>query len=224
MTDNASARPTLVIGNKNYSSWSLRPWLLMRHHGVAFDEVRLPLDTPEFTSGIERWSPSGRVPVLHRGDLVVWDSLAICEYVDETFLDGRGWPADAQARAIARAVSAEMHSGFQALRTALPLNCRRRAAAMSIPAEARGDLERIMRIWRECRAHYAARGPFLFGGFSIADAMYAPVVLRFRSYLVPLGDVERRYSETMLALPALGEWLAAADAEGMALPKYDKIA
>jgi glutathione S-transferase len=196
----------------------------MRHHGVAFDEVRLPLDTPAFASGIARWSPSGRVPVMHRGDLVVWDSLAISEYVSETFLDGRGWPADAEARAIARAVSAEMHSGFQALRSALPLNCRRRAAATSIPAEARGDIERIGRVWRECRANYAAEGPFLFGSFSIADAMYAPVVLRFRSYVVPLGDVERRYSETMLALPALGEWLAAADAEGMSLPKYDTIA
>ena len=114
MTVNAAIKPTLVIGNKNYSSWSLRPWLLMRHHGVAFDEVRLPLDTPEFASDIARWSPSGRVPVLHRGDLVVWDSLAICEYVNETFLDGRGWPRRLpQARAVARAVSAEMHSGFQ---------------------------------------------------------------------------------------------------------------
>jgi glutathione S-transferase len=224
MTDNASSRPTLVIGNKNYSSWSLRPWLVMRHHGIVFDEVRLPLDTPEFASDIARWSPSGRVPVLHRGDLVVWDSLAICEYVNETFLDGRGWPADGEARAVARAVSAEMHSGFQALRTALPLNCRRRAAATAIPAEARGDIERIMRIWRECRARYSAQGPCLFGGFSIADAMYAPVVLRLRSYGVALGDVERKYSDTMLALPALGEWLAAAEAEGMPLPKYDKIA
>ena len=224
MTDNVSMKPTLVIGNKNYSSWSLRPWLLMRHHGVAFDEVRLPLDTPEFASDIARWSPSGRVPVMHRGDLVVWDSLAICEYVSETWLEGRGWPADDEARAVARAVSAEMHSGFQALRTALPLNCRRRAAATSIPGEVRSDIERITRIWRECRARYSGDGPWLFGGFSIADAMYAPVVLRFRSYVVPLGDVERRYSDTMLALPALGEWLAAAEAEGMPLPKYDKIA
>lgn len=113
---------TLVIGNKNYSSWSLRPWLLLRHHGIAFDEVRLPLDTPEFASGVARWSPSGRVPVLHRGDLVVWDSLAICEYVNETFLEDRGWPREEPTRAVARAVSAEMHSGFVALRNALPMN------------------------------------------------------------------------------------------------------
>ena len=223
MTDDTQ-KPTLVIGNKNYSSWSLRPWLLMRHHGIAFDEVRLPLDTPEFAHDIARWSPSGRVPVMHRGDLVVWDSLAISEYVNETWLDGRGWPADADARAVARAVSAEMHSGFQALRNALPLNCRRRAAATTISADVRADIDRITRIWRECRARYAAAGAYLFGGFSIADAMYAPVVLRFRSYVVPLGDVERRYSETMLALPALGEWLAAAEAEGLPLPKYDTIA
>jgi glutathione S-transferase len=224
MTDTASAKPTLVIGNKNYSSWSLRPWLLMRHHGVAFDEVRLPLDTPEFASDIARWSPSGRVPVLHRGDLVVWDSLAICEYVNETLLSGRGWPADLDVRAIARAVSAEMHSGFQTLRDSLPFNCRRRAPVSALSGEARGEIERITRIWRECRARFGAAGPFLFGGFTIADAMYAPVVLRFRSYVVPLGDVERRYSDAMLALPALGEWIAAAEAEGLPLPKYDKIA
>ena len=127
MNIDAATALTLVIGNKNYSSWSLRPWLLLRHHGIAFDEVRLPLDTRNSTSGIARWSPSGRVPVLHHGELVVWDSLAICEYVNEAYLDGRGWPRDAAARALARAVSAEMHSGFQALRDSLPLNCRRRA-------------------------------------------------------------------------------------------------
>jgi glutathione S-transferase len=215
---------TLVIGNKNYSSWSLRPWLLMRHHDIAFDEVRLPLDTPEFRSGITRWSPSGRVPVLHHGNLVVWDSLAICEYVNEAFLDGRGWPRDGAARAVARAVSAEMHSGFQALRNALPMNCRRRATGFVVPAEARGDIDRITRIWRECRARAAGDEPFLFGAFSIADAMYAPVALRFRTYGVAVGEVERHYADALIALPALREWLAAAEAEGLALPKYDTIA
>jgi len=218
------ARPTLVIGNKNYSSWSLRPWLLMRHHAIEFDEVRLPLDTPEFTSGITRWSPSGRVPVLHRGDLVVWDSLAICEYVSEAFLEGRGWPREPGARAVARAVSAEMHSGFRPLRDALPLNCRKRTSGFVAPAEAMRDIERITRIWRECRARVAGSEPFLFGAFSIADAMYAPVVLRFQTYGVNIGYVERRYADAMLALPALREWLAAAEAEGLALPKYDAIA
>jgi glutathione S-transferase len=225
MTPNASspASLTLVIGDKNYSSWSLRPWLLLRHHGIAFDEVRLPLDTPEFASGIARWSPSGRVPVLHHGDLVVWDSLAICEYADEAFLDGRGWPRDAAARAVARSVSAEMHSGFAALRSSLPLNCRRRIKDFVVPPDAKRDIERIARIWRECRAS-AGDAPFLFGEFSIADAMYAPVALRFRTYGVVLGDVEQRYANALLALPALREWLAAAEAEGHALPKYDSIA
>jgi glutathione S-transferase len=215
---------TLVIGNKNYSSWSLRPWLLMRHHGLAFDEVRLPLDTPEFASGVERWSPSGRVPVLHRGDLVVWDSLAICEYVNETFLDGRGWPRDATARAVARAVSAEMHSGFQPLRTALPMNSRRRARNFVVPPEAQRDIERITHLWRDCRARFGAGGAFLFGEFSIADAMYAPVALRFRTYGVALGDSEQRYAEAVRELPAVREWSAAAEAEGLPLPKYDAIA
>ena len=224
MTDNTSNEAlTLVIGNKNYSSWSLRPWLLMRCFGVAFDEVRLPLETPEFETGVRRWSPSGRVPVLHRGDLVVWDSLAISEYINETFLDGRGWPRDAEARAVARAVSAEMHSGFQTLRNELPLNCRRRARNFVVSPDARRDIERIMRIWRECRAR-AGEGAYLFGAFSIADAMYAPVVLRFETYAIEIGEVERHYADTILALPALKEWLAAAEAEGQALPKYDAVA
>jgi glutathione S-transferase len=215
---------TLVIGNKNYSSWSLRPWLLLRHHGIVFDEVRLPLDTPEFASGVARWSPSGRVPVLHRGDLVVWDSLAICEYVNEKFLEGRGWPDDASARAVARSVSAEMHSGFQALRTALPMNCRKRAHNFIVPQEARRDVARITQLWRDCRARFGADGPFLFGGFSIADAMYAPVALRFRTYAVAIGEVEQRYADAVLALPAVREWATAAQAEGLPLPKYDAIA
>jgi glutathione S-transferase len=214
---------TLVIGNKNYSSWSLRPWLVMRHFGVPFEEVRLPLDTPEFERGIERWSPSGRVPVLHRGDLVVWDSLAIAEYVNEAFLDGRAWPSDRAQRAVARAASAEMHSGFQALRNELPLNCRKRAKNFVPSTEAKRDIDRIGELWRECRAH-AGGGEFLFGDFSIADAMYAPVVLRFRTYGIALGDVERRYADAILALPAVREWLAAAEAEGLPLPKYDAIA
>jgi glutathione S-transferase len=213
---------TLVIGNKNYSSWSLRPWLVLRHFGVPFEEVRLPLDTAEFERGVAHWSPSGRVPVLHQGDLVVWDSLAIAEYVNETFLDGRAWPSDRPQRAVARAVSAEMHSGFQMLRNQLPLNCRKRAK-IAPSAEAQRDIDRIAELWRECRAH-ASGGEFLFGAFSIADAMYAPVVLRFRTYGIALGDVERRYADAILALPAVREWLAAAEAEGLPLPKYDAIA
>lgn len=223
MTELRRDAVTLVIGNRNYSSWSLRAWLVLRYFGVPFDEVRLPLDTPEFETGVARWSPSGRVPVLHQGDLVVWESLAIAEYVNEAFLDGRAWPRDPAQRAVARSVSNEMHSGFQALRNELPLNCRKRVKGFVPSAEARRDIDRITGLWRECRAH-VRDGDYLFGDFSIADAMYAPVVLRFRSYGIALGDVERRYADTILALPAVREWLAASEAEGMPLPKYDAIA
>lgn len=205
-------RPTLVIGNKNYSSWSLRPWLLLRHHGVDFDEVRLPLDTPEFYATIGNYSPTGRVPVLRAGDLVVWDSLAILEYSNERWLAGAGWPRDIAARALARAVSAEMHSGFQNLRAQCPMDCVKRSTA-PVSAEVLRDIERIGALWRDCRAKYAAGGPFLFGGFSIADAMYAPVALRVISYAIPVGPVERGYVDALLALPALREWLSDADAE-----------
>ena len=203
---------TLVIGNKNYSSWSLRPWLLMRHHGILFDEIRLPLDTPEFERGVARLSPSRRVPVLHDGELVVWDSLAISEYVSETLLGGAGWPADPARRAVARSVSAEMHSGFQALRNALPLNCRRRVPGFVVPADAAGDIDRIARIWRECRER-AADGPFLFGAFSIADAMYAPVVMRFNTYAPQLSREAAAYAARVSAEPAVAAWIEAARKE-----------
>lgn len=217
------ARPVLVIGNKNYSSWSLRPWLLLRQHRIAFDEMRLPLDTPQFASGIRRWSPSGRVPVLQHGDLTVWDSLAICEYADETFLDRTGWPADAAARAIARSVSAEMHAGFQALRSALPMNCRRRVSGFVADAAAQRDIARVCALWRDCRARFGAAGDFLFGGFSIADAMYAPVALRFVTYGIALDAGARAYVDALLALPALQEWLRDSATETEALPGTDRV-
>lgn len=208
----AAARPILVIGTKNYSSWSLRPWLLMRHHAIDFEEVRLPLDTPEFYATIGRWSPSGRVPVLRDGDLVVWDSLAICEYVSERWLGGAGWPADLAARAHARAVSAEMHSGFNVLRGECPLDVVRRSRE-AVSAEALRDIERIGVLWRDCRARHAGSGRYLFGSFSIADAMYAPVALRIVSYGIDVGPVERDYVDTLLALPSMQEWIADAENE-----------
>ena len=208
----AAARPTLVIGTKNYSSWSLRPWLLMREHGIAFDEVRLPLDTPEFYANIGRWSPTGRVPVLREGDFAIWDSLAICEYVNERWLAGAGWPADLAQRAHARAVSAEMHSGFAALRGECPLDVVRRTRD-PIGAEAKRDVERIGVLWRDCRARHAGGGAFLFGAFSIADAMYAPVALRVESYGIDVGPVERDYVDTLLSLAGMREWIADAQAE-----------
>lgn len=216
--------PLLVIGNKNYSSWSLRPWLLLRHFGVAFDELRLTLDTPEFHADIGRWSPTRTVPVLHDEGLVVPDSLAICEYVNERWLEGRGWPADLRTRAKARAAATEMHSGFRALRTQLPMNCRRKPDAYRWDAQAQVDIDRVQQLWRELRDEFAAEGDFLCGGFSIVDAMFAPVVMRFLGYGVVLDDNARRYVDAMTALPALREWRAAADAEVERIAATDSLA
>ena len=218
-----TARPILVIGNKNYSSWSLRPWLLLRHHGVDFEEVRLPLDTPEFASVIGAWSPARTVPAMRHGELALWDSLAICEYANEAFLDGAGWPREREARALARVASAEMHAGFAALRTRMPMNCRRRTQGLALSADVRRDIERVLAIWRDCRARFGGDGPFLFGAFSIADAMYAPVALRFRSYGVEVDETARAWTTALLGLPALQEWLQAAETEPEALAATDDV-
>jgi glutathione S-transferase len=209
----AEPLPTLIIGNKNYSPWSLRPWLLLRHFGIAFEEHRLLLDTDAFARDIADYSPSRRVPALVHGTLTVWDSLAIAEYANETWLDGRGWPAGTRARAVARSVSAEMHSGFQAVREACPMDLRRHAplAAMSVPV--RQDVERIAALWRDCRRRFGGDGAFLFGGFCIADAFYAPVATRFVSYGLPLGPEERRYVDALYALPAMRQWCEEASRE-----------
>lgn len=200
------ANPTLIIASKNYSSWSLRSWLLLRQFGIAFDEIKLPLDTPEFYRRIVDYSPSGRVPALIDGDVRIWDSLSIAEYVNERFLDGSGWPADAAQRALARSVCAEMHSGFDALRNELPMNCRKRVTDHPMSEEARRDTARVVSIWRELRNRHRAQGDFLFGNFGIADAMFAPVVFRFDGYGVPLGTIERDYAATILNLPAIKDW------------------
>lgn len=223
MPQAASARPVLVIGNKNYSSWSLRPWLLLRQHGIAFDEVRLPLETAQFAAEIARWSPSRRVPALRHGDVAIWDSLAICEYVNETFLGGAGWPTDAATRALARAVSAEMHAGFVALRTAMPMNARRRRPSPSIAPEVLADLARIGELWADCRTRFGADGEFLFGSFSIADAMYAPVALRIVGYDAPIDARSRAYVDALLGLEALQEWLRDAAAEAEAVASTDMV-
>ena len=212
-----TSSPTLVIGSKNYSSWSLRAWLLLRQFGVDFTEIKLPLDTPEFYARMGDYSPAGRVPVLIDGEVRVWDSLAICEYANERFLDGSAWPADRATRAWARAISAEMHSGFTALRAALPMNCRKRVATPQLSVEAQRDVERVESIWRETRERHAGDGPFLFGKFSIADAMYAPIVLRFISYAIELDASARAYVETTAALPALRAWLAETVTEPIAV-------
>ncbi len=215
--------PLLVIGNKNYSSWSLRPWLLLRQFAVAFEEHRLSLDTPAFHEEIGRWSPTGRVPALHDEGLVVWDSLAICEYVNDRWLAGRGWPSDIAARAHARAAASEMHSGFGALRTQLPMNCRRVPDGYRGDAAAGADIARVQQLWRQLRDSYGGNGDFLCGEFGIVDAMFAPVVFRFRGYGVVLDDDASRYCETMLALPAMRDWLSAAEAEPERVEATDTV-
>jgi glutathione S-transferase len=207
------AQFTLVIGNKNYSSWSLRPWLVMKQSGIEFLEVRIPLDTPTTHQEILKYSPTGKVPVLKHGDLTIWDSLAICEYVAEVFPPANLWTQDGTKRAIARSISAEMHSGFANLRQHLPMNCRARFSRKEIPPKVQADIERITTIWRECREKFANEGDFLFGTFTIADAMFAPVALRFVTYDVKLDPISSAYVEQICTLPAMQEWLEAASLE-----------
>lgn len=201
----------LTIGNKNYSSWSLRPWILMKHLELAFAERLLPLDTREFSTAIGALSPTCRVPVLEHGTLRIWDSLAICEYVCE--LAGRGWPQDRATRAVARAVCAEMHSGFSILRSQWPMNARAAGRRTAENPERSAEIARIEDLWSDCRAQFGASGPWLFGEYSVADAIYAPVVLRFRTYGAPLRPASQAYVATVLADAHLREWLDAAAAE-----------
>lgn len=204
---------TLVIGNRNLSSWSLRPWLLLRQFGIEFDQIMLPLDTPEFHERIARYSPTGRVPVLHVDGEMVWDSLAICEVVNERWLAGAAWPSDPRVRALARSAACEMHSGFAALRSQLPMNCTRQPMAPHWDENADSDIRRVLALWASLRSQSTGSGPFLCGDFGIVDAMFAPVCFRFRGYGVTVDDVAREYMDTMLSLPAMHEWQAAAEAE-----------
>lgn len=213
--------PTLVIGNKNYSSWSLRPWLFMKRSGVAFDEIRVPLYQPGSVEEQRRYSPSGLVPVLLDRDVTVWDSLAICEYVSERFLDCRGWPADLAARAMARSVSAEMHAGFQSVRANLPMNLKAQFPWKHVSDEVDAGVRRIAAIWEQCRRERGAGGPWLFGAFSIADAMYAPVAWRFQSYGVALQGEAAQYLQTLLEMPEMQAWRAEALKENEVLPQCE---
>lgn len=204
---------TLIIGNKNLSSWSLRPYLVLRHIGVPFDEIVILLDRPDSRDQLLAHSPTGRVPVLRDGELVIWDSLAICEHLAATYPDAELWPRDRGALAHARSIAAEMHSGFVALRTNMPMNI-----CGSLPGKGRTedtlrDIERIKTIWRDARDRSGGGGDFLLGRFSIADAMFAPVVTRFRTYGVELDPVCTAYSDAVRALPAMQDWAAAAQAE-----------
>ena len=211
----------LVIGNKAYSSWSLRPWLLMKQSGIGFEEIRLSLYEPGARQKLLQFSAAGKVPVLKDGDLTIWDSLAICEYLAEKHPDKHLWPVDAIARARARAVSAEMHSGFSSLRTQMPMNVRREIPGRVPTPGTASDIARIEAIWNDCRKFHGAGGAFLFGAFSIADAMYAPVASRLRTYGVALNGPAAQYVGAIHALPAMKEWIAAAHVETEVNPLYE---
>ncbi|NKF21056.1 glutathione S-transferase family protein [Solimonas marina] len=204
---------TLYIGSKSLSSWSLRPWVLMRHHGLAFDEVVITLDVADTAAHIRAHSPTGRVPVLVDGDLRIWESQAICEYVAETFALPRAWPLEPAARAMARAISAEMHAGFESLRRELPFEAQREPGPVPMSAETEADIARIRHLWREARRLYGHDGEWLFGKFGIADAMYVPVAIRFFLYDVPLDGPERDYMHSVILHPAVQAWMEAASQE-----------
>ncbi len=210
---NSGMRPTLIIGNKNYSSWSLRAWLLLAEAGIDFEEIRLSLDTPEFASEIAKYSRAKRVPVLILDGQPVWDSLAIAETVAERWPEKGLWPEKDDARAFARSICAEMHSGFPVLRDTMPMNCRAMGRKIELPAALTVEIDRIFEIWLECSERFAADEGWLFGDFSVADAMFAPVVLRFRTYGINLPQAAMAYHDRLLKSEALQRWLLAAESE-----------
>ncbi len=212
---------TIYIGNKNYSSWSLRGWLMVKQSGIEFDEVVIALDEPTTRETILRHSPSGAVPAIRHADRTVWDSLAIGEYLAELAPQAGLWPADPAIRALARCVSAEMHSGFAAMRQHFPMNMRSTFSDRFPTAAAQADINRIAAIWRDCRRRFGGTGQFLFGEFSIADAMYAPVCSRFRTYKIEMDEVGQAYCDAIWAHPPLQEWLQAARKEPMIIPSAE---
>ncbi len=211
---------TLFIGNKNYSSWSLRPWFFMRMADLEFEEVLILLDQANTQEEIRKYSPTGRVPILLHNKTYVWESLAICEYVAEIF-DLDDWPADPPARAHARSASHEMHAGFHAMREEFPMNCRARRRIASPSAAAMADIQRIGELWSECRGRFGRAGPWLYGSFCIADAMFAPVVMRARSYAWELPVAAAEYAQNLTAHPVMTQWLRAAEAETASIPHED---
>jgi len=213
---------TLVLGNKNYSSWSLRPYLALAHHKVYFDEIVIPLYEGDYKLAILQHSPAGKVPVLIDGEIAVWESLAILDYLAEKFAKLALWPADPAARAQARAISAEMHAGFAALRQACPMNLKRVPRPIVLPPAATADVARITQIWNDARARFGKGGRFLFGDFSAADCMYAPVATRIRSYSVPADLVSSAYVDAIHALPAFIAWREAGLKEPWTM-QYDQL-
>ena len=209
----------LVIANKNYSSWSLRPWMALTMAGIPFDEKMVRFGEPQFGQEIRKISPAGRVPVLLHGKLVIWDSLAILEYLAEIFPGKNLWPKSKAARAMARSVSNEMHSGFSSLRNACPMNIRRPPKPVEMSEATKSDVARIETLWRDCRRTYGKGGKFLFGKFSIADAMYAPIVSRFETYAIPVAGDTRAYMATVMATKAFQSWKADALKESWIVPE-----
>ena len=209
---------TLLIGNKNYSSWSLRPWIAMRVAGIPFEETVIPLYEPGSRERVLAVSPTGKVPALVDGAIHLWESLAILEYLAERFPGAGLWPREIRARAHARVIAAEMHAGFVALRRHCPMNMRRAPKPRDLPAEVIADVRRIDALWTDCRTRFGAGGPFLFGQFGAADAMYAPVVSRFETYAIEVGPVARRYMQAVMGLPAWAQWRAEAVEEAWVMP------
>jgi glutathione S-transferase len=214
----------LVIANKNYSSWSMRPWVLLRQAQIPFEEVQLKFDDDTRVAGIENYSPAGKVPVLIVDGQPVWDSLAICETVAEMHPEKHLWPETPEARRVARSICAEMHSGFQALRGAMPMNIRSRHPGKGMTPASRKDIDRVIALWTDCRERFGGEGNFLFGRFTIADAFYAPVVMRFQTYAVKLPSVAQAYCEAVQALSAVREWIEAARRETEFVPADEPYA
>jgi glutathione S-transferase len=211
----------LIIGNKNYSSWSFRPWIAMKVAGIDFEEEVISLDAPDFKARVSAVSGTGKVPVLVDGDIHVWESLAILDYLAEKLPQARLWPADAKARAQARAGAAEMHAGFAPLRRHCPMNMWRPVRPRELTPEVEADIRRIEAIWTDCRTRFGADGRFLFGSFGAADAMYAPVVSRFETYGIKVGAAARTYMAAVAGLPAWAEWRSAALRETWVLPRAE---
>ena len=201
----------LIIGNQNYSSWSLRPWILLKHFNISFQQYRIKLFTDEMLSDMAAFCPNNKVPVLIDNNIKIWDSLAICEYINEQYLSNKAWPEKLEQRALARSICAEMHSSFFALRNEMPMNCRRLPSPINFSANCQNDIDRVLIIWEECLQK--SKGEFLFDTFSIADAFYLPVISRFSSYRVEVPDEVSRYMKHMLSLPCYQDWLKASKQE-----------
>ena len=213
----------LIVANKAYSSWSLRPWILLAHFRIPFEEVVIPMGQPDTRARMLEYAPTGKCPSLHDGKIAVWESLAIIDYLAEAFPGTAIWPRAKAARAHARSLAAEMHAGFAALRRACPCNFRRKPRTIPLGDDVRADIARIEAAWAHGRETFGKAGPFLFGRFSAADAMFAPVVNRFHAYDVPIGKTTRAYMEAIMALPAWKAWIADAEAEPWRIEAYEAV-